>query len=463
MGGRGLSSVALSLAVLAAACSERPSDSPTSPDFAKPGPPPAGCNTTALIDAIKAEFGPSSNETKLANDLKGYGAQTSQATYAGYLLLEAIATKYESPTNQAGSRVNASNAAIEIIRCQNVGASVPPTSFVVNLGSTGAFDVVNLTENDNHSVTSHDNVWVFEPPAGQTWQAITTLATEGLDDSVKSVFLAFGARNTNPGFSDDDQVGTVFDWTTTPEATFSGSGAVVGECPSPSNFLQHNFKNVGPEVLGFVPPSCYVVVTAMEREPRTFVERIWRMISPTPAFASLLTSTGTGGSKNRLSPFGLIDPDLVNLEPVGFTWKKSGYIAGVPFADNIGSAPKYQIESQAGTVFLQDFVLIYLEGETNNGVKKRICNNYAFTNAKGVAQFPAAFSNEAGGFIVFAKTTGTTSKPDVQQGAAPVVPPGASVPSPGINVKNGTVTGECLTFSGGPVLPQPPGPNGFAP
>jgi hypothetical protein len=461
MGGRGLSSVAISLAVLAAACSERPSDMPTSPDFTKPKPAPGpstSCNTTALINFIKTEFGNSSPEAKLANDLKGYGAQTSQATYAGYRLLEAIATKYEIPSNQQASRVNASNAAIEIIKCQNVGTSVPPTSFVANLGSTGAFDVVGLAAGDNHSVTSHDGTWLLEPPAGLTWKAITSLATTGLADSVKSVFLAFGAVNTSSGFSNDDQVGTVFDWATSPEATFSGSGAVVGECPSPSNFLQHNFASAGPEVLGFVPPSCYVVVAAMEREPRTFVERIWRMISPTPAFASLLTSTGTGGSKNRLSPFGLIDPDVVNLQPL-FTWRKSGNTAGKPFTPT----PVYRIRSEAGTTFFQDFVLVWLEGGANNGSKKTICNNYAFTNANGVAQFPLAFSNEPGGLIITARTTGTASKPGVEEGPAPEVPPGQSVASPAINIKNGPISGDCPNFSGVGELPEPPGPNGFAP
>ncbi len=461
MGGRGLSILALAIATLAAACSEQPTDSPTSPDFAKPTPPP-GCNTTALIDAVRAEFGNSSDQAKLAGDLKNYGAQTSQATYAGYRLLDAIADKYEIPANQTGSRVNASNAAIEIIRCSNVGASVPPASFETNLGTTGAFAVVNLVAGDDQTVTSHDGTWILEPPAGQTWQPITTLATTGLADSVKSIFLAFGAPNTAGGFSQDDQVGTVFDWATIPEATFSGSGALIGECPSPSNFLQHNFANAGPEVLGFVPPSCYVVVSAMEREPRTFAERIWRMVSPTPAYAALLTSTGTGAAKSKLSPFGLIDPDLVNLQPVGFTWKKSGYTAGIPFAVNLGKTPKYQIQSEAHTVFQQDFVLVFLEGQTNNGVKKKICNNYAFTNANGIAQFPEAFPNDAGGFIVFAKTTGTSSKPGVEEGPAPVVPAGASVPSPGINVKNGTVPPGCDSFKPGDALPEPPGPNGFA-
>jgi hypothetical protein len=37
----------------------------------------------------------------------------------------------------------------------------------------------------------------------------------------------------------------------------------------------------------------------------TFAERIGRFFSPTPAFAALFTSTGTGGSKSKLSPFGL--------------------------------------------------------------------------------------------------------------------------------------------------------------
>jgi hypothetical protein len=474
MGGRRLSSLALTLTVLTLGCSERATDDPTSPEFAKPTVD--AC--TAAGEFIKVEFGPSSAEAKLAGDMKGYGAKTSQATYAGYKLLDAIAQKYEIPANQElESHLNPSNAAIQILNCINIGTTAVPTSFEDQLGTTGAFAVRGFA-GDASTVTSHDGVWILEPPAGQTWEAITTLATTGLHDSVDNLFLAHGTAGDTDGFTDDELVGSVFDWHTIPTATFgtvstsaatalavaasADVGVVVGECPSLSNYIQHNSAsdpNNEPEVGGFVKPSCYTVIEALrEPEPRSFAERIGRFFSPTPAFAALLTSSGTGTGKRTLSQFGLVDPGLVNLQPL-FTWKKSGNTVGKP----LDPTPKYQIESAAGTVFQQDYVLIWLEAIGNQGINAKVCNNWAYTNANGIAQFPTAYPTKSGGYTFIARTTGTSSKPGVEQGEAPAVPPGASLISPVVNVKNGTLPVGCDAFAAGDALPDPPGPNGFAP
>jgi hypothetical protein len=466
MGGRVVPSALLAFLWLAAACSEKPSDTPTSPEFAPPVQ--NGCSTSSLIGYIKTEFGNTSDEAKLAGDLKNYGAKTAQATYVGYKLLDAIATKYDIASNQSASRTNASNAAIAILNCINIGSTAVPSSFETQLGTTGAFAVrgrlfaTPLTP-DGRTVTSHAGTWILEPPANKSWPEITTLATTGLPDSVKFLFLAHGQPGSTSGFSNDDVINNlVFEWATNPEATFSGIGAVVGECTQPSSYIQHNTATTSPEVLGFIKPSCYVPATSgmRETEPRSFAERIGRFFAPTPAFATLATSTGTSGSKSKLSPFGLIDPDLVNLF-AQFTWKKSGNTVGVPFSPT----PKFQIQSEANTPFLQDYVLIWIEAIGNQGINADVCNNFAFTNANGIAQFPAAFPTKAGGYTFLARTTGTSSKPGVNQGNAPTVPPGASLPSPIVNVKNGTLT-ACpagSTYHGEPTLPTPPGPNGIAP
>ncbi len=459
MGGRSSFIVVLALAYTAAACSDRSADGPTAAELTHT--PPSGCSTSTLISDIKTEFGTTSAEAQLANDLKNYGANTAQATYVGYRLLNAIAAKYDIPANQTASRTNASNAAIEIFKCINHGAGTVPGSFETQLGSTGAFAVRGFHSDDGGTVTSHDGTWVLEPPASGTWQGITTFATTGLPDSVKRLFLAHGQPGSTSGFSNDDVVNNlVFDWATVPEATFSGSGAVVGECTQASTYLQHNTATTSPEVLGFIQPSCYEVIAMREAAPRSLAERIGRFFGPSAAFAAVATSTGTGGSKSKLSPFGLIRPGEVDLQP-GFTWKKSGNAAGTPFSPT----PKYQIQSQAGTTFLQDFVLVWLEPIRNNGVKAGVCNNWAYTNANGVAQFPAAFATKAGGYRFITRTTGTSSKPGIEQGTAPSVPAGASVLSPLVNVKNGKFP-PCpagSVFAEGDPLPAPPGPNGFAP
>jgi hypothetical protein len=474
MGGRGLLSTVLALAWLAAACSEKSSDTATSPEFAPPVQ--NGCSTSALIGYIKTEFGNSSDQAKLAGDLKNYGAKTVQATYVGYKLLDAIATKYDIAANQTASRTNASNAAIAILNCINIGSTPVPTSgFETQLGSAGAFEVrgrlfSSPTTPDKRPVASHDGVWVLEPPGTSSWPDITTLGTIGLD-SAQDLFLAYGQPLSSSGFSNDDVVNNlVFDWATVPQGAVNGAfakiqgvGAVIGVCgtdPLLTSYLQHNTATTGPEVLGFITPRCPPTFAFRESEPRTFAERVGRLFSPTPAFAAMVATTGTGGSKSKLSPFGLIDPDSVNLSAL-FAWNKQADTVGKPFKPT----PKYQILSQAGTPFLQDYVLIWIEAIGNNGLNADVCNNWAFTNANGIAQFPAAFPTKAGGYTFSARTTGTSSKPGVNQGDAPTVPPGASLPSPIVNVKNGTLP-ACpagSTYHGEPTLPTPPGLNGFAP
>jgi hypothetical protein len=448
----------LALAWLAAACSEQDSNVATSPSFARPST--NSCSFTTISNLAKDEFGASSNEVKLAGDMKTYGAGTAQATYVGYKLLDAIAVKYEIAANQA-STTTASQLAVALPPCMNVGSASIPTSFEDELGTTGAFGVRGWPD-DARPVRSHQAdgtkaKWTLEPPSGLAWEDITTLATTGLPDSVKNLFLAFGKPVSASGFTGDQLVSNVFDWNTIPVAEFSGVGVVIGECNLASNFIQHNAGSDA-EVLGFVRPSCGSLTSATERAPSTLAERFVRLLAPKPLYATTLLSSGTGSTGKRLSPFGVVFPGVVNLDDL-FTWKKSGNTVGVPFSP----PPKYQILSSAGTEFKQDFVLIYLQAVGNNGVNVEICNNYAFTNADGIAQFPQAYLNKAGGYTIFAFTTGTVSKPGVGEGETPTVPAGQSLPSGLVNVKNGT-QGACSgTWSPGQPLPEPPGPNGFAP
>lgn len=444
----------VALAWLVGACVDQSTDIPTTPSFAKPVR--NGCDALAVNSLVKDEFGASSSESGLATDMKNYGPQTAQGTYVGYQLLEAVAARYTIPANHNGSLTTGSQLVVELLNCMEVGGASIPDSFVDYLGPTGALGVGGWP-GDNSPITSHDGQWLLEPPQGQNWTGIVP-ALAGLPDSVNKLFLAFGKPVPSTGFTNDQLVGNVFDWNSIPTITFIGPGVVVGECELESNYLQHNAAGNGPEVLGFVAPSCAVFAAGQEREPRTFAERLIRLLGPKPLFAALGTTTGTGGSKQNLSPFGLIDPSLVNLD-ARFQWRKSGNTVGEPF----NPTPKYQIRSQAGTVFQQDFVLIWLEALGNSGTNVQICNNWAYTNADGLAQFPQAFLNKSGGYTIVAQTTGTVSKPDVVEGGeAPAVPAGSSVASPLVNVKNATLTSCPNVYSPGDSLPTPPGPNGFA-
>lgn len=449
MGGRTLSYFTLALAWLAAACNDRPGDDPMSPSFA---PPVQGaCNTNTVSSLAKTEFGNSSDQAELAGDIRGYGSGTSQATYAGYLMLDAIATKYQSPQS---STANASQLGRELLKCMNIGNATVPASFEIELGESGAFAVrgrlfATPQASDLRPVISHDGGWTLAPAGNKSWQDVTP-PTAGLADSVAKLFLAYGNEVSGSGFTQDILVeNKVFDWSTIPGAEFLAPGALVSECTQAANFLQHNAAQAGPEVLGYAEPICPASGSAsVEPEPRSFAERIFRFLRPPPAFAALVATTGTGGAKSKLSPFGLIFPVEVDLVPVAFQWKKSGNKVGVPFYQVPGQQVKYEIQSGAGTQFLQPGVLLYLLAISNQGSKVEICKNWAYTNASGLAEFPLAYLNKAGGFTIFALTTGTSSV-----SAIPVVPAGQSVASPLINVKNGTVGLSCPTYKEGDLPP----------
>jgi len=265
---------------------------------------------------------------------------------------------------------------------------------------------------------------------------------------------------TNDSFTTDDPLSGIFDWSTLPQVTFAAPGVVVGQCTVQSQYLQHNPAGPTAEVLGFVAPSCFTEVALRKRAPASLGERLVRLFSPTPAYATLLTTTGSGGGRRTLSPFQVIGPDSVELAAT-FAWKKSGNTVGVPLSQV--QTPTYQIKSQGGTKWLQDFVLIWIEAQGNNGVNVDMCNNWAYTNADGIAWFPNGFFNKSGGYTIVAKTTGTSSKPDVTDQSIPTVPPGRSLLSPLVNVKNGTLT-ACKSFHEGDDPAQfSPDVNGFRP
>lgn len=478
MGGRRPTRLLLvAVAISVAACSERQTEAPTAPDFKRTA---STCDLNAISDLVKTEFGASSQESSIATDMKQSGEGTDQATYDGYSLLRSIETKYQTQTaGNPPSTSTASALAVALLQCMNIGgASVPQQSvFDAALGFTGAFAVRAFgTTADYLTVTSHDGEWVLEPPgagSGSTsWQDISVLTTGITDPRIASTLLVYGQRITDASFGNDPAQSSIFDWSTLPVASFdlTKGGVIVGQCTVTSNYLQHNAKSNNPEVLGFIRPSCFTQ-TAMntEHEPRSFAQRLLRFFAPAPAFATAAaTSTGTGGSKGALSPFVVVDPQKLVLDPT-FTWKKSGNVVNQPFSPTVG----YNLETKGGSPFLQDYVLVWLEATNNQGAPVAMCNNWAYTNTKGQVAFPAAYLNKAGGYTITTRSSSTVSKPLAGQDAIPLVPASDPLVSPLINVKNDvTQNGPmgCTTFvpsydGSGEILnvPEAPGPNGFVP
>jgi hypothetical protein len=462
MGGRYLVPLALAATVLVTGCSEKQSDAPTAPEFGTRGV----CNFTNVSSLVKTEFGANSAEASLATAMKNAGAQTDDGTYDGYQILSAIATKYE--TTSPPSTTNASAASVALLGCMKTGSATIPAASVFDdaLGALGAFAVRGLTASDNALVASHDNAWVLEPPGTSSWQSILG---DGLgastDTRIKYAFLAFGSPVSSTGFTNDTPVSGVFDWSTLPAITFSGNGVVIGECAHSSNYMQHLSANTtGVEVLGFVQPTC-PATTAMgrEREPRTVGERLFRLLSPEPAFASLaLVTSSTAGQRKNLSPFQVIFPGQVVLAQL-FSWKKSGNTVNVPFVPT----PRYQITSAKGTLFRQEKVLLWMTATNNSGTNVMVCNNWAYTNADGVAAFPNAFVNKAGGYTITTRSAGAADN-SAAGVTLPTVPSSGASVSPLVNVKNAAGSSSCdnsftPTFNSDGLVTNPPaypGPNG---
>jgi hypothetical protein len=436
MGSARVGTLLVVTAFLATACGERQVDTPTAPELAGQ---PSACDfngTTGVKNLTKNEFGANSAQATIANNMSNAGAGTAQATTYGYQILQAIGNKYDG--TQA-STSNASALTVALLKCMDIGGATVPAASVFNvaLGATGAFGVKFSTETG--AIASHDDAWLLVPPGSQTWGQV----------SGTSAILAYGVPVTNNTFTNDTPLTGVFDWKTLPVVSaFSDPGIVIGNCTA-KGYLQHNAVGSGAEILAYLGDCTNLISQATERAPKTFGERMFRLLSPEPAYATLITG-GTLGSGKHLSPFQVEDITNVNLVPVNFTWSKSGNVVGKPF----NPTPVYRILSGGNTPFQQPDVLVWIEAVNNSGVKVDVCNNWAWTNASGVAQFPASYLNKSGGYTMIAKTIGTLSHTGI-----PDVPAGSSVLSPLINVKNGN-PGTCSTFHQGDDLPLNPGPNG---
>lgn len=452
MGGRSFAPFLLVAAVLVGACSEGANDVPTAPEFV---PQPASCNFTTISSLVRNEFGASSTEAGLATDMKNAGAQTALATSIGYQILASIGNKYDA---SQGSTSNASALTVALLKCMTVGGTqVPSTVFDDALGAHGAFGVVALLAADKHAVLSHDDGWLLKPPGTQSWQDLLPTGTPG-------PVLVYGVPLGAGGFTNDVPKSGVFDWSTVPgPITFDEPGVLIGECQAQPRYLQHNSAATTPEVLGFVSPDCLTTIGLGKREPRTFAERIFRLLAPTPAYATLLTTTGSGGSKRTLSPFQVIDPVKVVLAPFG-NWTWGNNKVNVP----INPTPAYDIQSAAGTRFRQEKVLIFLTATSNQGVDALVCNNWAYTDKDGVARFPTSFLNKAGGYTVTTRTAGAVDNSQANI-TLPTVLAADPLISPLFNVKNNQANPptSCETFvpqfnAEGIVTNPPayPGPNG---
>ena len=448
-------SVALLTAALAA-CGDQQSanQTPTGPQLAAGAKPSTSCDFQAVQQAINAEFTGTTNTavSKLATAMKNYQGvpDVSNATFVGYQILDSLAHN----GRKQGTPAAGSTLAIALLNCMELGGAAIPASLTGPLGdTTGAFGVRGRSATDPEGLLSHDGIWDVETN-GLAWRSIITTGA-AVADSVAHTVLFYGDLSslTQSQFTNDTPESSIFDWATLPIATFT-PGVVVGQCTGDLHYIQHNPAVSGGEILGFVPATC-TGSTAMLREPapRTFAERIGRLLSPTPAYATALLGGGSGATTKALSPFGKIDPGAVNLTLLSQPSKSANQV-GKPLVDSKGNPLAVVASSNGGTQFKQPTVFAWIVAIGNSGSFIQVCNNWAYSDDQGKATFPNAFLNKAGGYTLVVQTLGSAS-------GAPTLS-GKQATSALFNVKNGTVgnANDCIApnvFTSG-TPPPPPGP-----
>jgi hypothetical protein len=370
-----------------------------------------------------------------------------RATWYGFQVLQAI----DTAGRFLGTLQANSNLAVATFPCMKLGTATLPASVTTELGSGGAFGVRGRSAGDNEAVIAHDGTWIIEPPEGKTWNDITTLqARSGITGDTARLFLALGKPGSGSGFvgTGDQLLAGSFDWTTIPTATFGNPYVVVGQCVVGGGFLQHfPASSSSAEIFGFVQPAqCPEAELALERAPRSLAERLFRALSPAPAYAAALLKAGSGGgSKPSLSPFGIINPGKVELGKFTTSPSKSGNAKNKPFTPTPVINPK----SAGGVAFKQASVLAYILGIVNNGTPGHVCFNWAYNDDQGVTDFPLAFYTKAGGLNLRATSVGTISTEESTGQPVPVIPAGALATSTSFNVKNSSIAvSVCPVFDG---------------
>ena len=490
-----------------AACNDSQPGTPTSPEFAAGGSPSA-CSYTQLKKDVDAEWpnnaGAATKDTgqavsALLTTMQQNQADSNIATATGFRILRSVAIA--TANNQPGTTPAAgAQLAIDLLLCMDVpGSSIPSSAiFVSALGPNGAFAVRDTGLTDAVPVASHDLAWNVAPVSPNTWSQVAARdtsaaggASANLSAAVKRLFLVFGQPGATTGFTNTgDQLlnqsllvnNAVFNWGTVPLQVFKtgdGSpGIVVSQCDiTPAGqvssytpgFLQHNRAGTNPEILGFVSPNCPAdvkwIADIQRRAPNSLAQRLWQLFVPEAANA-LVLSGGSGSKGSNLSPWGAVDPGVVNLT-FGQTPDKSRNTVGVSLFDTDSLPLQVGAFSEGGTPL--GTVFTWIEATNNQGTNVLVCKNWAYTDAAGVATFRNAYLNKAGGYTLTFKTVGTKTTTGVND---LTVAAGTEPSSALFNVKNGTPnTSDCSgtnVFVFDPTKPAdqqnlPPVPSGLSP
>jgi hypothetical protein len=381
--------------------------SPTSPELATST---ATCDLSTARGLVSSIFA-SSQRTPARNLLQAIqnaGSGTAAATDAGFDLFGLLAANGTGSASDRSTFVNA------IIPCQKVGDVALPIDFSAAFGANGAFEVRGNSATDNTAAVSHDVLWGLEPPlAGspltkQTWNAITTAVPSTPAVTTKR-FLAYGYPVTPAGFTNETQVGTIFEWFTIPKLTFS-PGVVVGTCindGSGSEYLiQHNAVGNGGDIVPSATPSfCPATLSGLVQNQGwsllAVAHRVVDFFKPQPLLAAALATRPPGGSLGALSPSAAINPGQITLSYGGKQIADGKTNQQIQFTD--GTTVTVSVTPAGSTPM--DGVRVRLIATSNLGATVVPNGNTAVTQ-NGVATFPTLSLNKAGGYRLIATLDG---------------------------------------------------------
>ena len=376
-------------------CSDR-SPSPTGPVLSSPVLAVAACDISGARSLVNQLFPNAVKQTAqaLLQVIQNSGAGTAAATDAGFGILELIST-YGPNLPQIGS-----DLANAILPCMDIVSE--PTDFTGALSDTGAFAVRGSSSSDIAAVVSRDGLWGMEPPLNTTtnerytWNAITVPANTRL--------LVYGARISATGFTNEQQVGTIFDWFTFPVVTFD-PGVVVGTCivdNGPQYLIQHHLLGeiVPSATISFCPVGVTSVRSAEGWSPAAVAQRVFDFFSPRPLLATALGVRPPGGSVGSLSPSVAVNPGTITVK---FPKQIADGKTNVPITFKGGDPVSVTVEPAGGTDL--DGAVVQLIAIANLGSPVVATGNTAVTN-DGVAVFPNLSLSKAGGYRFITKLIG---------------------------------------------------------
>jgi hypothetical protein len=304
---RHLIAVALFAAVLAAACTDTPERAATAPLF-RVGSGFA-CDFRSTFADARAYF-PQDRQRDIQVLIKQMqsaydGGNTAGATDLGFDVMVAVAA-VTGAGQQSGTPTDGSNLTNDLIACMNVGVSAP-IDFNVSLTLVGGYQVRGGSFDPESPVISGDGFSGVSAPAAvsfASWLGGRTL---------------FYGRPAGPPVTNEQPVGTAYDWSTVParHSGLNGQG-IVGLCiVNPGRLrVQENTSILSPANPTFL--SCAGFLANASSRPTTLAQRATQLVlsvlRPQPLLATALEDGGTGGNAEGFSTFGVVDAGSVNLD-----------------------------------------------------------------------------------------------------------------------------------------------------